>query len=443
MKPSSAGDYLPPRPLPERGKGKHPRLARIGGGGHLTQTFDALQEPAFLEFWLGMLGSYTAQQMQQVARGYLAYALTGSGTALGIVTLAWGLPQLLFSPFAGVVADRLPKRELLIVTQALLFAGTLVNALLISAGVIELWHLVLISFAQGTAFTFNMPARQALVSTLVAPGRIGNAVALNNAGMNFTRIVGPALAGVLISIPMIGTAGTFYVMAACYFFTAAMLFRLPRGASGTHGGPMFRQMLDGFRYIRGSPSLRSLLLTAVAVILLGIPFQTLMPLFALRVYQAGPAGLGLLNAMAGVGALAGSLAVAYFSASPRKRQAQILLGICFGLALVLFALSPWFPLAVVAMFAVGVTSNSYLALNNTQMLTNSEPAMHGRLSAAYNMIWGTMPVASLPMSMAADVIGAPLTLAAAGALTAAAVIALNAGAILGIAPREPDRLRGN
>lgn len=417
--------------------GAEEAISKLGGkhgSGHLTQTFDALREPAFLEFWLGMLGSYTAQQMQQVARGYLAYELTGSGTALGVVALAWGLPQLLFSPFAGVVADRLPKRELLIATQVLMAAGTLLNAVLIAAGVIEFWQLVVISFAQGTAFTFNMPARQALVSTLVAPARIGNAVALNNTGMNFTRIVGPALAGVLISIPAIGTAGTFYAMAACYGFTVAMLFRLPPAPRGNRGGTMLQQMLDGFRYIGGNPSLRSLFLTAVAVLLLGIPFQTLMPLFALRVHEAGPTGLGLLNAMAGVGALAGSLAVAYFSASSRIRQAQVLLGIAFGLTLVLFALSPWFPLAVVAMFAVGVTSNSYLALNNTQMLTNSEPAMHGRLSAAYNMIWGTMPLASLPISMAADVAGAPLTLAAAGALTAAAVVLLNAHTVLSLAP---------
>jgi len=387
-----------------------------------------------------MLGSFLALQMQQVARGYLAYELTGSGTALGVVTLAWGLPQLLFSPLAGVATDRLPRRELLIVTQAAMAAGMLVNAALISAELIEFWHLVVLSFLMATAFTFNIPPRQALTFTLVGRERVANAVALNNTGMNLTRVLGPALAGVLIGVPVVGTAGTFYVMAVAYLFTLGMLFRLrATPGQGNHGrAAMFQEMLDGLHYIHRTPALRSLLLTAVAVILLGMPHHTLMPLFALQVFATGPEGLGLLNAMAGVGALTGSLVVAYFSGSLHMRQAQLLSGMVFGLALVLFALSPWFSLALTAMFLVGAAGNSYLALNNTFMMTGSEPAMHGRLNGAYNMIWGSLPVTTLPMSVAADAIGAPLTIAGAGALTAAAVLALNGRALLTVAQRPPQ-----
>jgi len=149
--------------------------------------------------------------------------------------------------------------------------------------------------------------------------------------------------------------------------------------------------------------------------------------------------LGLLNAMAGVGALVGSLAVAFFSGSPRLREAQLVLGIAFGVALVLFALAPWFPLAAIAMFAVGATCNAYLALNNTLMLTSAERAMHGRLSATYNMIWGTMPLMSLPISMAADATGAPFALAAIGLLMAGAVFGLNARDLARGASRRPGR----
>lgn len=431
------------RPSPT-GAAQSPAAGATRAPGHLARTFDALQEPDFLVFWLGMFGSFMALQMQQVARGYLAYELTGSGTALGVVTLAWGLPQLVFSPFAGVAADRLPRRDLLIVSQAVMAAGMLVNAALISAGLIELWQLVLLSFVVGTAFTFNIMARQALVFTLVGPLRVANAVALNNTGMNITRILGPALAGVLIGIPVIGTAGTFYVMAVAYLFTLAMLFRLPAVPSrnGQGRGAVLQEMLDGVRYLRDSRLLRSMFLTACAVILLAMPHHTLMPLFALRVYDVGPEGLGLLNAMAGVGALAGSLVVAYFSGSPHQRRAQLLLGITFGLALALFALSTWFPLALAAMFVVGATGQSYLSLNNTLMLTNSEPAMHGRLTGVYNMIWGSLPVTTLPMSVAADAVGAPLTVAVAGALTAAAVLALNGPALLAIAQRQRDPATG-
>ncbi len=385
-----------------------------------------------------MLGSFLAQQMQLVARGYLAYELTGSGAALGIVTLAWGLPQLVFSPFAGVAADRLPRKRLLIVTQALLAIGALATAITISTGVIDLWLLVALSFAQGTAFTYNIPPRQALVPSLVPREQVANAIALNNTGMNFTRIVGPATAGVLIGIPAIGTAGTFYLMAASYAFTVLMLFRLPATPREGSRGAMLQEMIDGLRYIKASPPLRSLLLTACGVILLAMPYQTIMPLFALRVFDVGPEGLGLLNTMAGIGALAGSLGVAYFSTSPRKRQAQLLAGMAFGLALVLFALSPWFPLALAAMFVVGAAGNSYLALNNTLILIGSQPAMHGRLSSAYNMIWGTMPITSLPVSIAADAIGAPLTIAGTGLLTAAAVLLVNGRALLSMARGRGD-----
>lgn len=400
----------------------------------ITRTFDALQERDFLVFWLGMLGSFMALQMQQVARGYLAYELTGSATALGIVTLAWGLPQLVFSPIAGVVADRLPRREVLIVTQSCMAAGMLVNAVLISTGLIAFWHLVVLSFVVATAFTFNIPPRQALTFALVGRERVANAVALNNTGMNLTRIAGPALAGVLIGIPAVGTAGTFYVMSVAYLFTVVMLFRLPATPSQEgQGRGAWSEMLDGLRYIRESPPLRSILLTAVAVILLGMPHHTLLPLFALDVFQAGPEGLGLLGAMAGVGALAGSLAVAYFSGSPRTRQMQLLAGLTFGFALAAFAVSPWFPLALAAMFVVGVAGNTYLALNNTFMLTTADPAMHGRLSSAYNMIWGSLPFTTLPMSVAADAIGAPITVAVAGVLCAIAVLVLNGRAMLAMA----------
>jgi len=403
----------------------------------ITRTFDALQERDFLVFWLGMLGSFMALQMQQIARGYLAYELTGSATALGVVTLAWGLPQLVWSPIAGVAADRLPRRELLIVTQSCMAAGMLVNAVLISTGVIAFWHLVVLSFVVATAFTFNIPARQALTYSLVGRERVANAVALNNTGMNLTRIAGPALAGVLIGIPAIGTAGTFYVMAVAYFTTVVVLFWLPAtpGQKG-QGRGAWSEMLDGLRYIQDSPPMRSILLTAVAVILLGMPHHTLLPLFALDVFQAGPEGLGLLGAMAGVGAVVGSLAVAYFSGSPRTRQVQLLAGLTFGLALAAFAVSPWFPLALAAMFGVGAAGNTYLSLNNTFMLTNSEPGMHGRLSSAYNMIWGSLPLTTLPMSVAADAVGAPITVAVAGVLAALAVLALNGRAMAAMARGE-------
>ncbi len=405
----------------------------------LSRTFEALEARDFRLLWLGIVASFMAMMMQQVARGYLAYELSGSGTVLGLVSLAWGLPQLVLSPFGGVAADRFSKRNLLIGSQAFMGFTTLVNAVLISLSVIEVWHLVALGLCQGAVFAFNMPARQALVYTLAGPERVANAVAVSNAGMNLTRIAGPALAGVLIGIPAMGTAGCFYLMSGAYLVALAMLFQLPPGASapGKSRGPVLEEIMAGVRYIRGNSPLMTLLVSAFVVILVAMPYQTLIPLFALRVFTVGPEGLGLLNAVSGLGALAGSLAVAYFSASRGMRTAQIVLGTCFGLTLVLFALAPWFWLAAAAMFLVGAVGNSYLSLNSTFIMTGSEKAMHGRVMSVYLMTWGLMPVTTMPMSVLADAFGAPTTVAAAGALTALIVLALNNRALLAVAQRAP------
>lgn len=403
----------------------------------MARIFLSLQERDFLMLWLSSLGSFLAMNMQMVARGYLAYELEGSATALGIVMLAWGFPQLALSLVGGVVADRVSKRNLLIMSQATMGLTTVVNAVLISLNMIQLWHLVVLGLVQGAVFAFNIPARQALIPAIVGRDRLANAVALNNTAVNLTRVVGPAVAGAIIAFPSLGTAGAFYFMGISYLFCLLMLFQLPadRGASEIRKGPMAQEILAGLRYIRDHASLVGLLTTALVVVCLAMPYQTLMPLFAVEVYDVGAPGLGLLNSAGGLGALAGSLALGYFSAWAGTSRPQVASAVLFGLSLVLFAFSPWFPMALVAMFLVGATGNAYLGLNSTLIMQSSNTAMHGRVMSVYMLTWGFMPVTSMPISMLADTIGAPVTVAAAGALTAVVVLALNGfgGA------RTPDR----
>src|SRR5215211_9041953 len=158
------------------------------------RTFQALENGAFRTLWLGMIASYLAMQMSMIARGYLAFQISGSATALGLVTMARGLPQLFLSPFGGVAADRIDKRRLLIATQVATSGLAVLTAVLIAFDVITIWQLVVIGLIEGAVWAFNMPPRQAIVAELVDENYLMNAIALNNTGLNFTRIAGPAIA---------------------------------------------------------------------------------------------------------------------------------------------------------------------------------------------------------------------------------------------------------
>jgi MFS family permease len=391
--------------------------------GRLLRLFPALAVPPFRLLWLGMLPGTLAWQMSVVATGYAAFVLSNSATVLGLVSSAIGLPMLVFSLIGGVVADRLPRRRVLLATQAVLGLAAAGLAVLSLGGLLAAWHLVALGHAQGTAFAFNMPARQAYIAELVSDkALLRSAVALNNAGVNFCRIAGPALAGVLLSLPAVGVPGVFVGMTALYVLVLATLVRLPASApaaadeAGRRGG--WAHLVEGLGYIRSSPVLLALLGLAFVPLFLGMPYQTLMPVFSERVFAAGAAGLGTLMAANGVGALAGSLAVAALASGRRLAPLQLGVGVVFGVGLVAFGLAPAFWIGAAALLAVGFASASYTALNSTLIMANTEPRLYGRVMSVWLLTFGLVPLATLPTAWLADRIGAPTTVAGAGALVA-------------------------
>src|SRR5919198_6056531 len=282
----------------------------------------------------------------------------------------------------GVAADRFPRRRVLITTQSTLSVSAAVIAALTLSGLLQIWHLLAFGFIQGVAFAFNMPTRQAYIADIVGPNLIRNAVALNNAGMNCSRVAGPALGGALLAAPGIGVGGIFAVMAALYGAVVLSLLRIPDApladsTSAHHSerrrGGSWAHLMEGLRYIRSSRALPALLGMAFLVLFFGMPYQSLLPLFSVRVFGVGGGGLGALMAAVGFGALAGSLSVAALSHASRPTLLQLGFGVGFGLALIAFALSPSFPLAVVALVAVGYLSSAYSVLNNTLVMGNTEP----------------------------------------------------------------------
>ncbi len=392
----------------------------------LLRFYPSLANPHFRLFWLGMLPSTLAFQMNVVAGPYLAFSLAGNATILGLVSLAIGLPMMTLSLVGGVAADRFPRRRVLICTQLALFIVAAMLAALSLSNSLQVWHLLVLSFLQGCAFAFNMPARQAYIAEIVGHSLLRSAVTLNNAGLNFTRVVGPAMAGILIATPFVGIGGVFTVMTGMYALVLASLFRLPSAPAPARRRSMggWEQLMEGIRYVRSTPVIMALLGMGFIATFLGMPYQTLMAVFAERVFDAGPGGLGALTTSIGIGAFAGSLVVASLSRLSRPAMLQLGFGVGFGLALVAFALSPSLHLAMACLVAVGFLSAAYAAINNTLIMSNTPPNLYGRVMSIYLITFGSTPLGALPLAWLADHAGAPLAVVLSGSLVAVAVAAI-------------------
>jgi MFS family permease len=386
----------------------------------LPRTFAALRNRDYLLMWTGTLGSFTAMQMNQIARGFLAYHLTGSAAILGAVMLARGLPQMLFTLFGGVLADRLPKRKLLLATQ--IGSGTivLITAILVATDRITVWQLIMLGFVDGSIFAFNMPSRQAILPEVVGPKDLMNAVALNNAGMNFTQVFGPALAGFLIgSVPFIGLRYVFFVMAACYLVPVFMLTQLkPKFVAPPRPPkPVLEELRGGFHYVYRHEVLAMLLVLGLVPIFFGFSYQTLLPVFAsAKVLDVGASGLGLMSAATGVGALIGSLAIASFTTIRRRGLMQLATGAAWGLSIAMFALAPHFHFALLALAFVGLSGSAYRSLNTTLITATVDPQYYGRVMSINQLGFSITMLTPLPVGIIVDHIGAPPTVAASGLL---------------------------
>jgi hypothetical protein len=295
-------------------------------------------------------------------------------------------------------------------------------------GGLHVWHVIAATFVQGAAFAFNMPARQAYIAELVNRPLLASAVGVNTAGQNFCRVAGPAVAGVLLAVPGAGIPAAFIAIAAMYAVALVSLLRLPaaKPPSATDGRHVDSraQLVEGLRYVRSSPTILTLIGMNVIVVVFGLPYQTLMPVFARRVYDSGASGLGLLLAGSGAGALAGAVCVAGLSGMRRPSLLQLALAIALGVALVGFALTRWFPLAVGLMVVVGFLFSAFSALNNTLLMANTEPALTGRVMSMYLLTWAAMPIGALPLAWFADWAGAPLAIGLAGGVVVIGVASL-------------------
>jgi MFS family permease len=409
----------------------------------LQRVFGALGDNEhYRSYWYGNQANTLVMQMQMVANGYLAFTLTDSATALGLVAFATSVPMLVFSPAGGVLADRLQKRKLLLWIQGLQCVISLVIGLLVAFDRIEYWHLLVSAALQGMSFAVMMPARQSWIPQLVRREDLTSALALNNAGMNAGRVIGPSLAGVLIAVPWFGVKGVFFLRVLAFAWVLYTLLRIPilgePEKRETRMGmervrDLGQQLTSGLRYIWGHQTLQSLFIFAVVTMLLGQSYQQLLPAYALGVFDVGSEGQGIMQTVVGVGGLVGSLTMAYISQNPNRAKLQAYTGTALGLALAAFGLCAGFQQfipSLVALFVVGLTLDFNATINQTLIMLNTDRALYGRVMSVYMMTWALSGFSASASGYLMDNIGGAVTMLLQGILLAIFVLlmaTMNAG----------------
>ena len=390
--------------------------------GRLLSVPPAMRYPQYRAYWFGTLASVCGFQMLIFAQGWLTFELTGSPLYLGYVAVASALPSITLNLFGGVFADRLDKRKLIFFTQILTAAIIFTLAFLTLFELVRVEHIMALAFAAGAVNAFDQPARQALYPHLIDRRVIMSAVALNSAIWQGTRIVAPAVAGIIIGL--IGTATAMFVAGAGFVVMAIVILtlRVPRIEAGSTGGAI-GALWEGLRFIGGSSIFSFLIAMTFFNSFFGMAYITMMPAIAVDVLKVGADGQGLLMTVGGVGALGVTMLLSSAGNFHRKGLLIIGGGVAFGLSIVAFALTSRFvgsyPLALALMFVMGTSSSTYMIsiMSSLQLLVPDR--MRGRVMGFYGMTWSIMPLGGMQAGAIATFVGVPVAIAIGGALVAA------------------------
>jgi MFS family permease len=373
----------------------------------------ALSHRNYQLFFSGQSVSLIGTWMTRIATSWLVYRLTGSALLLGAVGFAGQIPSFLLAPFAGVLVDRWNRHRLLIATQVLALLQSLGLAILTLTGVVQIWHVILLSIFQGLINAFDMPARQAFVVEMVEKREdLPNAIALNSSMVNAARLLGPSIGGVIIAA--VGEGWCFMLDAISYLAVIASLLAMkitPRLTKQFKEARMLQQLREGWKYASRFAPIRKVLLLLALVSLVGMPYTVLMPVFANEILHGGPNTLGLLMAASGVGALGGALLLAARKSVLGLGKYIPLMAGAFGAGLIAFSFSRALWLSMLLMIVTGLGFMVQMAASNTVLQTIVEEDKRGRVMSFYTMAFmGTAPFGSLLAGSVAARIGAPHTL---------------------------------
>ncbi|WP_116996433.1 MFS transporter [Desertimonas flava] len=391
-----------------------------------NRTFTALRVRNYRLFATGSLVSNVGTWMQRVAQDWLVLKLTDSGAALGITTGLQFLPMLLFSPMAGVVADRFPKRRVLMVTQVAMGISAAALGVLAISGVVQTWHVYVLAFVFGTATAFDSPARQAFVNEMVEPSMIVNAVGLNSASFNLARMIGPAVAGAVIALLGSGVRATGWVILLNAISYVSVLYSLSLMRSEEmHPSPLLRrargQLGDGLRYVRNRPDILLVLGVVFCAGTFGLNFQLTTALMATEVYGMGAGEYGILGSVLAIGSLAGALVAARRTSS--RQRLVVVSALAFGVSEIVAGLMPSYLTFALFLPVCGFAGLTVVTAANSFVQMATDAAMRGRVMALYMMIFmGGTPAGAPLLGWVADHLGARWTLIGGGALTALGTI---------------------
>lgn len=385
----------------------------------LLEAFSAFRHRNYRIFFLGQVFSLVGTWIQSSAEGWLVYQLSGSSVALGFIRFAHMLPFALLALWGGIVADRHPKRTILLLTQIASMALAFTLALLVYLGLIEVWHVAVLALLLGTVNAFDVPARQAFVVQLVGREDLMNGIALNSSMFNLARVVGPAVAGVLIGV--VGMAGCFFLNGVSYLAVIGgyMMLRLPKFVPHENHPPFFKAIGEAFDHVIANGPLRAIMILVATFSVFGVSFAVLMPVFAKDVLHGNAAAFGILMASNGLGAFIGGLGLASFGrrVSRRKLIYTGLFGCCA--FLLLFAVSRHFWLSCGLLMMAGFFMICFLATANTSVQLRSPDHLRGRIMGFYSLSFlGMSSVGSLVAGTLAKFFGAP------GAVIAGAVVCM-------------------
>ncbi len=388
----------------------------------MPHLFRAFKHRNYRLFFSGQLISLVGTWMQAVAESWLVYRLTGSAALLGVTAFCSQIPVFLLAPIGGTVADRSHRHRIMVATQSVSMVLPLVLSALTFSGRVRVWHVFVLASCLGIVNAFDIPARQAFVVEMVGREDLLNAIALNSSMVNGARVVGPAVAGILVAA--VGEAWCFLLNGISYLAVIGglLLMDVTFARRGRPTSPI-RDTIDGFRFVARTRPVRALLVLLGTLSFAGMPYMVLMPIFAEDILHGGARGLGILMAASGLGALGGALTLASRHGVRGLGTWVALAAGSFGVTLGLFSLSRGFWLSVALLVPVGFSMMVEMAASNTLIQAMVPDALRGRVMSVYSMMFlGMAPFGGLFAGYEAERIGAPGTVAIGGAICLVAAV---------------------
>lgn len=377
----------------------------------LKQTFVAFQYRNYRLWFIGQLVSLVGTWMQATAQAYLVFQLTHSPLYLGYVGFAAGVPSWMFMLYGGVIADRIPRRKLMLITQSFMMLLAFVLAGFSFSNLVQPWHIILLALALGVANAFDAPARQAFIFEMVEREDLTNAIALNSSMFNLATVAGPAIGGIVYAL--VGPAWCFTLNGLSFLavIAALMLMRLKPFVAPNRATAALDDLKEGLRYIRANPAIRTLIGAAAVISLFGLAYMTLIPAWAVTVLGGDETTNGWLQSARGLGALSGALMIASLGRITYKGKLLAIGMFVFPSLLLLFAAARWLPLSLLALVGVGWGFMILFNMANTLIQTLVSDELRGRVVSVYTLnFFGLMPLGALLAGGVAEVIGEPLTI---------------------------------